>query len=52
MTETMRITNEVMGRRVLGGQHAKPDAVVSIFTFLAGAHGRWITGQTIAVGIA
>ncbi len=53
MTETLRsswgITAEVMGRGVLGGQYAQPEAVAPIFAFLASADSRWVTGQTIAV---
>jgi 3-oxoacyl-[acyl-carrier protein] reductase len=53
MTETLRaswgITKEVMGRGVLGGQYAQPEAVAPIFAFLASADSRWVTGQIIAV---
>jgi NAD(P)-dependent dehydrogenase (short-subunit alcohol dehydrogenase family) len=38
-----------MGRGVLGGRYAQPEAVAPIFAFLASADSRWVTGQTIAV---
>jgi NAD(P)-dependent dehydrogenase (short-subunit alcohol dehydrogenase family) len=38
-----------MGRGVLGGQYAQPEAVAPIFAFPASAGSRWVAGQIIAV---
>lgn len=53
MTETLRmhwrIGRDVMDRQVIGGAYAAPTDVASIFSYLAGPAGRFVTGQIIAV---
>jgi NAD(P)-dependent dehydrogenase (short-subunit alcohol dehydrogenase family) len=52
MTETLRshwrTTADAMGQKVLGGVYEGPSAVGPIFSFLASARSRWITGQIIS----